>query len=220
MKELAAFIAVPLAFLVALYSIIYVIGRPIIVPLQAIATLMTNTDGKTVSDNYADSDYLSTLVTSSNGVETIKASGITLPTYGEKYAHISVTGTDVDCDVFFGDSNEIMRYGAGQYIGSSFPGFGGSILIAAHKTTYFMDLKNAKIGSVITLQTTYGVYTYTITDMQILDPADYLQIYNPDATEENLVIYTCYPFNMLGFSKQRYFVKAEYTSGPQVNIYE
>jgi sortase A len=216
--ELLAFFGVPIAFLVIIYLIAYIVGNPIIVPLQAIASMVVQED----SPNFAagtENEYLTGLVTKP-GAEHIKASGITLPKYGEKYAHISIEGTDVNCDVALGDSNEILRYSAGQYLGSSYPGFGGSILMAAHKTTHFMDLKSVQIGSVITVSTTWGLYTYTVEDIRILNPADYRQMYDPDATEENLVLYTCYPFNMLGFSKQRYFVKAAYTSGPIVDIYE
>lgn len=218
LTELLAFLGVPIAFLVIIYLIAYIVGNPVIAPLQAITSMILQEDSPRF-DTAAEDSYLTGLVTKP-GVEHIKASGITLPKYGEKYAHLSIEGTDVNCDVALGDSNDILRYSAGQYLGSSYPGFGGSILMAAHKTTHFMDLKNVQIGSVITVSTTWGLYTYTVEDIQVLDPADYRQVYDPAATEENLVLYTCYPFNMLGFSKQRFFVKASYTSGPIVEIYE
>ena len=78
---------------------------------------------------------------------------------------------------------------------------------------------NVKVGDVITLQTTYGIYEYTVRDMKIVDPND-KTAYDLNAQKENLILYTCYPFNMLGFSKQRYFVYADFTSGPVVNMYE
>lgn len=216
--ELLAFFGVPIAFLVIIYLIVYIAGNPIIAPLQSIASMIMQEESPSF-DTAAEDTHLTGLVTKP-GAEHIKASGITLPKYGEKYAHLSIEGTDVNCDVTLGDSNDILRYSAGQYLGSSYPGFGGSILIAAHKTTHFMDLKSVQIGSEITISTTWGLYTYTVEDIQVLDPADYQLMYDPDAQVETLVLYTCYPFNMLGFSKQRFFVKASYTSGPVVDIYE
>ena len=40
------------------------------------------------------------------------------------------------------------------------------------------------------------------------------------ADEENLVIYTCYPLSTLGLTSKRYFVYAEYVSGPVIIINE
>ena len=34
---------------------------------------------------------------------------------------------------------------------------------------------------------------------------------------ENLILYTCYPFDALGFTPNRYFVYASYTSGPELD---
>ena len=207
----------PLAFLVAIYLIIYLAGSPILSPLSAIGSLLIGDEAPMFTLDETTKDSLQNLM-SSNVSNTIPASSITLPSYGEKYAHVTIPGTEVDCDIYYGDSNAIMKQGAGQYIGGKFPGFGGTVLIAAHKTTHFMDLKSVEVGDVITLQTTYGVYEYTVRDMKVVDPND-KTAYDLNATEDNLILYTCYPFNMLGFSKQRYFVYADYTSGPIVDIY-
>ena len=92
-------------------------------------------------------------------------------------------------------------------------------MIAAHKNDPFYGLEKCRSGRCDELlQTTYGVYEYTVRDMKVVDPND-KSAYDLNATEENLILYTCYPFNMLGFSKQRYFVYADYTSGPIVDIY-
>ena len=208
----------PLAFLVAIYFIVVLAGSPILSPLRAIGSLLIGDQTPVFSLDETTKDTLQHLVTS-NTNPTIKASTITLPSYGETYAHVSIPGTDVDCDIYYGDSNAIMKKGAGQYMGGKFPGFGGTVLIAAHKTTHFMDLKSVKVGDVITLQTTYGVYEYTVRDMKVVDPND-KTAYDLSAQTDNLILYTCYPFNMLGFSKQRYFVYADFTSGPVVNIHE
>ena len=38
--------------------------------------------------------------------------------------------------------------------------------------------------------------------------------YDFTRTDENLILYTCYPFDALGFTPNRYFVYAKYVSGP------
>ena len=41
--------------------------------------------------------------------------------------------------------------------------------------------------------------------------------YDFTRTDENLILYTCYPFDALGFTPNRYFVYASYTSGPELD---
>ena len=42
-------------------------------------------------------------------------------------------------------------------------------------------------------------------------------LYDFTRTDENLILYTCYPFDALGFTPNRYFVYASYTSGPELD---
>ena len=49
--------------------------------------------------------------------------------------------------------------------------------------------------------------------MQVKDYQD-ATAYDFTRTDENLIMYTCYPFDALGFTPDRYFVYAKYVSGP------
>ena len=89
------------------------------------------------------------------------------------------------------------------------------MLVGGHNNSYFNGLKSVKVGNTITLKTNYGVYTYKVTKTAVL-PATDKSAYDLKATQENLVLYTCYPFDMLGLTPNRYFVYADYVSGPRV----
>ncbi|MDD4850393.1 MAG: sortase, partial [Gemmiger sp.] len=65
----------------------------------------------------------------------------------------------------------------------------------------------------VTLQTHYGSYTYQITETKIADYRDETT-YDFTRNDENLILYTCYPFDALGFTADRYFVYASLVSGP------
>ena len=93
------------------------------------------------------------------------------------------------------------------------PGEGKTILLAGHNNTFFNDLQHAEAGATVTITTHYGVYTYEVTGTEILDYQDETA-YDFTRTDENLILYTCYPFDALGFTPNRFFVYAKYVSGP------
>ena len=109
-----------------------------------------------------------------------------------------------------------MRYGVGIYNGSFIPGYGKTILVAGHNNTYFNGLKYAKKGQIIKIRTNYGNYRYEITDTQIKDKND-RSAYDLSADHENLILYTCYPFDELGLTPNRFFVYAKPVSGPVID---
>ena len=147
--------------------------------------------------------------------DTVPSSLITFPSPGTKYGEITIEGTEINCPLFFGDDDKTLRRGAGQYKGSSFPGMCSTIIIGGHNNSFFKTLKDAAVGAIVTVKTHYGVYTYKITGTAIKSFND-RTAFDLRAEHENLVLYTCYPFNALGLTKQRYFVYGEYVSGPKI----
>ena len=137
------------------------------------------------------------------------------PEAGDLLGHLTVSGTTVDCDVYYGDSESEFKKGAGVYKGAHIPGEGGTILMGAHTNTYFRDFESAQIGADVTFTTDYGEYHYTITDMKVATDTD-TTAYDLDADRENLIMYTCYPFGTLQHTYQRYFIYCDYVSGPTV----
>ena len=85
--------------------------------------------------------------------------------------------------------------------------------LPGHNNTFFNDLQHAEAGATVTITTHYGVYTYEVTGTEILDYQDETA-YDFTRTDENLILYTCYPFDALGFTPNRFFVYAKYVSGP------
>ena len=71
-------------------------------------------------------------------------------------------------------------------------------------------------ADVVTIETHYGTYTYTVERCEVRDYQD-TTTYDFTRTDENLILYTCYPFDALGFTPNRYFVYASYTSGPELD---
>ncbi len=131
------------------------------------------------------------------------------PEYGTQYATIQIPRIDVDLPVYFGDTLEILKKGVGHSSGSYFPGEGGSIIYMGHNSkNVFRRFSELQKNDTITVKTSYGEYTYKIYDMQYVNEDEPEKL--PIQTEkEILMVYTCYPFNNIGYTTQRYVVYAE-----------
>lgn len=134
---------------------------------------------------------------------------INYPEYGTQYATIQIDKIDVNLPVYFGDTLEILKKGVGHSSGSYFPGEGGSIIYMGHNSKkVFRRFGELQKGNEIKVTTNYGEYTYKIYDMKLIKETetDKLPI---QKEKEILMIYTCYPFNNIGYTTQRYVVYAE-----------
>lgn len=134
---------------------------------------------------------------------------INYPNYGSKYATIEIPKIDVNQPVYFGDTLEILKQGVGHSSGSYFPGEGGTIIYMGHNSVdVFRRFSELQVGNEIIVKTTYGEFKYKIYDMQLIyeTEVDKLPI---QKDKEILMVYTCYPFNNIGYATQRYVVYAE-----------
>jgi len=72
----------------------------------------------------------------------------------------------------------------------------------------FRRFSELEVDDDIKIVTDYGEYNYKIYDMKLIDETDLEQL-PIQKEEEILMIYTCYPFNNIGYTKQRYVVYAK-----------
>lgn len=113
--------------------------------------------------------------------------------YQSQWATLNVEGWErKDIKVFFGDSKEILKKGAGMWINSRFCGQNGKIVLSAHVTTDFYEMEDTAIGTRVTMDTVYGTYVYEVVDTLIFKYTDASHL-SPADGEEVLLMYTCYP---------------------------
>lgn len=140
-----------------------------------------------------------------------------LPEQGAELGRLTIGGTAVDCTLYYGDGDDQLHQGAGLYTGACLPGQGGCVLVGGHTNTYFRDLEKAAVGSEVCLSLSYGEYRYQITDWKIAR-ADDPDAYDLNPPQEQLVLYTCYPFGALYDTPLRYFVFGQLVSGPALQL--
>lgn len=210
-KKMAAYLFMPLLFTLIGYGVIYFAFSPII-------SAGTSTIKTLVSDQKPMFDYVpeSIFNPSSNGnSDTTSLNDIVIPSYGAHYGNLKISSVNLDADLYFGDDNESLNKGVGQYTGSFMPGFGKPILVAGHNHLYFKPLQHVEIDDIITVTTSYGVYEYQITAIeqhQNTDP----NAYDLNQDKEQLILYTCYPFDVMRFTPTRFFVYADKISGTKI----
>lgn len=115
--------------------------------------------------------------------------------YLSKWATLNVEGWEknVDIPAYFGNEEDVLKKGAAAPPYTSFCGQGGKIILSAHVTRHFAELEDTEIGTLISLETSYGSYLYKVEQKVIFDAEDATTYLTPDDKEETLVMYTCYP---------------------------
>jgi sortase A len=147
--------------------------------------------------------------------ERIAAPSADIPAYGDRYGQISSDKAGLDAPLYYGDGNDELIQGVGTYQGAYIPGAGRTILLAGHRDTHFSRLDELDAGDIIHVNTSYGKYQYEVVDSRIADDTD-TTAYDFSRKDENLIMYTCYPLDSIGLSSKRYFVYANYISGPRI----
>lgn len=138
------------------------------------------------------------------------------PLQGEQYGEILCEDISLRVPLYYGDTEEILKQGAGTYAGESLPGQGGRILISGHDVTSFAPLEFIREGMTVWVKTRYGQYEYEVTKTEVADVLAY-DDRKDTAEAEELVLYTCYPFGAeKELRNERFFVYAKKVSGSEV----
>src|SRR5574344_533229 len=213
-KKLMAYFYMPLIFVLAGFAIVYVAFHPVITMAEAIGSMLISQEAPDFNDKL-NSIYTEPETTNTEA-QQISSSQIQNPEVGDLYAKVTCDRIGLTGPLYMGDTKAILKAGIGQYYGSFIPGYGRPLLIAAHNTTYFRPLQDIIEGDIVTISTSYGVYQYKVTGTRVALATDE-SAYNLTQDKEQLIMYTCYPFDMLTASKsERFFVYADKISGPDI----
>ena len=108
--------------------------------------------------------------------------------------------------VIQGTDTSSLEKGPGHYPQTPFPGQGGTVGIAGHRTTYlapFRHIDSMKRGDLIRLEMPYAKFTYRVQRTAIVEPSDVGIVRK--VGYERLVLSACHP---LYSASQRYIVFA------------
>jgi sortase A len=127
---------------------------------------------------------------------------------GQPIGRIEAPAMDgLDIVVVQGTDTTSLEKGPGHYPETPFPGQGGTVGIAGHRTTYlapFRHIDSMKVGDPIVMKMPYGNFVYRVTKTAIVDPSD-VGIVKKVGYEE-LVLSACHP---LYSASHRYVIFAK-----------
>lgn len=215
LNRVMAYIYVPLLFSFLAYGVTYLMASDVI---NLTANLISFISADSAPD--FNTEYNSVFVKNSveiieedDGVETVKRSDVVMAEYGQLYAYVRCTRIALDAPIYMGDDYDILSIGVGQSFASFQPGFDRVIVLCAHNNTFFNPFKNIEVGDIVDIETSYGTYSYEIKETKVINETQTDAIdYSLD--HEQLVMYTCYPFDMLSHTPYRFIVYADRISGP------
>lgn len=120
---------------------------------------------------------------------------------------MTIPDANISCNVIFGDNNSDLNKGGCFYADRQdrIPGGGLQMLMASHNNSYFHTLGDVKEGSKVLLDLYYGEYEYEVVRTEVVRATD-TTTYDLNSTEEELIVYTCYPFDQLSATPYRFFV--------------
>ncbi|HFC9356342.1 TPA: class D sortase [Enterococcus hirae] len=147
---------------------------------------------------------------------TIDSLHLPYPKFGEQYGRIDIPALNITSPLYWGDSDEILAKGMGQYIGSKLPGEEGYALIGGHTIPYFLNVNYLVVGDTININTTYGQYTFLIKKIKIAKNND-KEILDMLANKNSgVILYTCDRQEGISLTDKRHYLIAEKTSGPLI----
>ncbi|MGX7243541.1 class D sortase [Enterococcus quebecensis] len=150
--------------------------------------------------------------------EELASSNMVYPVGGDQFGEVVIDKVGINEPLYYGDSEDILRLGAGQYIGSMIPGDLGTTLIGGHNLPSFGKIYYLEPGDTVSIHTHYGDYTYQVTEVKVADYRDSsINTKLGDRSKRSLILYTCYPLDAIGLTPERVFVSADYVSGPIIN---
>lgn len=210
-KRFLNYVSIPILFAALGYGLFYMAARPFLPTLSQAVTLVTLDR----APRFKTTQTAATFTKPNQPVAQKRvATQVRFPKYGALFGEVSIPKLDLHQPLYFGDGPEQLAQGAGMFNGSSYPGLPGTTLIAGHNTSAMGRIVQAQAGQQVVLDTTYGTYTYRITQTKVATYDD-AKAFSLDG-HHKLILYTCYPTTTLGYTNQRFVVYAELISGPLI----
>lgn len=121
-------------------------------------------------------------------------------------SRLEIPRLGIEVMVHEGVEAHTLQIGAGHVPGTAFAGDAGNVVIAAHRDTFFRQLRNIRADDTILLETLNGTYRYSVEWTRVVHPSDRQAL--ASSTDALLTLVTCYPFYYLGPAPERFLVRA------------
>tara|TARA_B100002052_G_scaffold167394_2_gene152445 strand:+ start:1401 stop:1952 length:552 start_codon:yes stop_codon:yes gene_type:complete len=120
---------------------------------------------------------------------------------------IKINSSNINSIILSGDIEKSLNYGIAHIPNTKKPGNKGNVVLAAHRDTFFRNLKDIKLNDIIEIKHLNGKDIFRVFDIKVIQPYETNYLYNSENCDLTLI--TCYPFEYFGNSPLRYIVRAK-----------
>jgi sortase A len=132
------------------------------------------------------------------------------PKTGENIGELIIPKLGASLPIIHGTDEDELAKGVGHFAKSVLPGENDNSVLSGHRDTVFRELGKVGKGDLLVVETEVGKFTYKVKNVRIVDKDDRTVIVpKPRAT---LTVSTCYPFDFIGASPERYILVANLIS--------
>jgi sortase A len=145
------------------------------------------------------------------GTRTGSRAGIARATRSEVEAtglvgRIEIPRLGVHAIVAEGTDPRTLRRSVGHVAGTALPGEPGNTALAGHRDSFFVHLKDLRLGDRVRVTTPDGVFEYRVDSRSVVEP-DQTEVL-ASSGEPTLTLITCFPFGYVGAAPERFIVRA------------
>jgi LPXTG-site transpeptidase (sortase) family protein len=127
---------------------------------------------------------------------------------GGAIGKITIQSLSLEVPIVEGTDSTSLTKGAGHLSTSVQPGEKGTSILAAHNITFFHTIGHLKVNDSIQVETQTGTHNFRVYDTKIVHIGD--PVYQTETP--SLILETCYPFDSLQRTPERYLVYASIQS--------
>ena len=143
---------------------------------------------------------------------------------GDAIGRIVAPAMGLNAVLVQGTDTSSLQKGPGHYPDTAFPGQGGTVGIAGHRTTYlapFRHIDSMHRGDTVTLEMPYGTFTYGVQKTRIVDPSQVGIVHR--VGYERLVLTACHPLYSAAeryaiFARLRHIAIFDVTRGGRLQV--
>lgn len=125
-------------------------------------------------------------------------------TEGSLLGKLNIPEIGLQAAILEGTTFPILAKAPGHLITSVFPGEVGTSIIAAHNVTTFSRISELKFGAEFTISTEAGELRFRVVSSEIVKVGAGIL----DTRYPSVILETCYPFDAVYLTNQRYLVNA------------
>jgi sortase A len=125
---------------------------------------------------------------------------------GDLLGRLEIPRLGLSVMIMEGVAEKTLRLGGGHIPGTAYPGAPGNSGFAAHRDTFFRELRNVRKDDLIQFTTRSQTLSYRVASTAVVNPSN-TDVLHP-TTSETITLVTCFPFYYVGPAPKRFVVHA------------